>query len=93
MSRRESYELCPICASPNTFVIAEKNNGHERRVKRECVCGETWWNREPATDPPADSSAMGTRFTLEDWKRKVLKDMSELDQNPEKASALSKRGF
>lgn len=33
------------------------------------------------------------RFTHEDWKRKVLRDMSTLDQNPDEASALSKRGF
>jgi len=32
-------------------------------------------------------------FTYMDWKLKVLKDMSNLDQDPVQASALSKRGF
>ena len=93
MSLDNTFVPCPICASPNIFVVDEKRAGGVRKVKRECVCGETWWNSEPTTDKPPDSLPPKQRFTHEDWKREVLQEMSNMDWNSDEALALRKRGF
>lgn len=93
MPDKDSYSLCPNCASPNTFKIGERGAGQDRQVKRECVCGEAWWSSELSTSKPQASSEQAPRFTHEDWKRKVLQVVNNLDRDPDRLAALRKRIF
>jgi hypothetical protein len=47
----------------------------------------------PAADDPQPVPQPKPRFTHEDWKRKVLQDMNDLDGNPGRVLALRKRIF
>ena len=47
----------------------------------------------PVTGDPQDMPQTEPRFAHEDWKRKVLQDMNNLDRDPDRVSALRKRIF
>jgi hypothetical protein len=46
-----------------------------------------------AIDKPPASPPLGKHFTHEEWMDKVLENMKELSKNPDRVSALAKRGF
>lgn len=47
----------------------------------------------PDTGHPQDMPQTEPRFTHEDWKRKVLQDMNNLDRDLDRLAALRKRIF
>lgn len=93
MPGNDSCTLCPNCESPNTFEIGERGTGQDRQAKRECVCGEVWWSSESSTSKSQALPQQAPRFTHVDWKRKVLRDMNNLDRDPGRVLALRKRIF
>lgn len=94
---RKNQEYCPTCASPNTFVVGEKSNGPHREVKRECVCGETWWSPAPSPTPALEKlqaeSYSARASSIDQWTAQLEQNMRDLQNDPDRLYELTKRGF